>query len=114
MTSVNTKLSIFFVLSITATTSIAGSGFIETIQTPDAERPCYFFKLKNVFEADPIVKDNPWFAIAKSHKGYKEIVSTIITAFSLKKQVIVGTTGAVATSCEHAEVSYVRVEDEPI
>lgn len=112
----NIKLTIFFALSITTTISIAGTrtGFIEAIQTPD-ERPCYFFTLKNVSEADPTIAKSPWFAIAKSHKGYKEVVSTIITAFALKKQVTVGTTGTGATSCDElAEVSYVNVQDEPI
>ncbi len=110
----NTRVLILVALSIAPVTSLAvGVGFIETIQAPD-ERPCYFFKLKGVQEASPVVKGSPWFAVAKTHQGYKEIVATVLTAFALKKQVYIGTTGAIAASCEHAEVSYVRVEDEPV
>src|SRR5687767_8704333 len=43
---------------------------VAAFHAPDT-RDCSFFQLVGVSEADPAVPGNPWFAVPKSHMGYK-------------------------------------------
>jgi hypothetical protein len=76
---------------------------VALIGSPD-DRPCLFFMLRDGAEADAVVPGNSWFAVPKTHNGYKEIVSILITAHLSGKVVNVYTTGAVAAGCSQAEV----------
>jgi hypothetical protein len=63
-----------------------------------------FFQLSGVSEADPAAP-NVWFAVPKTHAGFKEIVAMLLAARMSGALVSVSTTGAVA--CGHAAVSAV-------
>jgi len=76
-----------------------------TIHSPDS-RPCTFFKLKSVAEADSSVPTNPWFAVPTAHNGHDVIVSMLLAAFMSGKKVNVSTTGGV--ECGHAAISNVH------
>lgn len=73
---------------------------IEITQTPDSARPCVFFKLSGVSEADPVNANNPWFSIPVEEK---EQISFLLAARMANKTVTVYTTGQLA--CGHAEVN---------
>lgn len=77
-------------------------GIVVQIANPD-DRPCIFFRLSGVAEADPVLPGQPWFAVPKTHGGYKEIVATLMIARSTQDPIYqVLTSGAVA--CGYAEV----------
>lgn len=78
---------------------------VAVFHSPD-ERPCTFFRLTGVAEADPVVADNPWFTIPQNHIGYKEITSVLLAARTAGKTVTVATTGT--TACGHAAVHHVE------
>ena len=69
-------------------------------------RPCTFFQLQGVAEADPVNPNNPWFAVPNDHIGYDEIVSMLITATTSQRQITVATNGNLA--CGHARVFQLR------
>jgi len=75
---------------------------VSVVHSPDS-RECIFFQLDGVAEADPISPGNPWFAVPKTHNGYKEIVAALLmlrtTGAPLQQ---VTTSGALA--CGHAAV----------
>lgn len=77
------------------------SNEIETIQSADS-RPCSFFRLKGVTEADSVVPNNPWFAVPITHHDYNVIASILLTAYTTGALVGVTTTGGI--QCGHAEV----------
>lgn len=74
---------------------------VATVHSPDA-RECVFFLLTGVAEADPVVPGSSWFAVSKTHAGFKEIVSILLMARVTKEPVSVVTSGAAA--CGHAAV----------
>lgn len=75
---------------------------VAVLQSPDT-RECVFFKLTGVTEADPIAPGISWFAVPKTHVGYKEIVATLMLARAAGKPLtVVETSGALA--CGHAAV----------
>jgi len=78
---------------------------VKTVLSPDS-RPCSFFLLNGVTEADSVVPNNGWFAVPISHSGHDVIISILLTAFTTGKPVNVSTTGA--AQCGHAEVSSVH------
>jgi len=77
---------------------------VAVFHSPDS-RPCTFFTLTGVAEADPVVAGNPWFSIPQTHIGYKEIISVLLAARTVGKTVTVGTAGTMA--CGHAAVQSV-------
>lgn len=79
---------------------------VSAIHSPDS-RPCTFFKLNGVTDADSATPGNPWFAVPQTHLGYDEILSMLITAYTTQTQMSVVTSGL---SCGHASVSYVIYE----
>ena len=76
---------------------------VEVVHSPDT-RECVFFRLTGVTQADPVTPGVSWFAVPKTHAGYKEIVAILLQARATGAPLQhVATTGAVA--CGHAEVS---------
>jgi len=72
-------------------------------------RPCLFFKLVGVAEADPVVAGQWWFTVPRTHTAYREILNLLVTARVATLPVSVTTTGNIV--CDgHAEVSQVRLE----
>ena len=75
---------------------------VSVVHSPDT-RECIFFQLDGVAEADPIAPGNPWFAVPKTHNGYKEIVATLLMARATGAPLQqVTTSGALA--CGHSAV----------
>lgn len=69
---------------------------------PDT-RECTFFQLSGVVESDPVTPGNPWFAISKTHAGYKELIAILLLARATGMPLThVTTSGALA--CDQAEV----------
>jgi len=66
---------------------------------PPDSRPCAFFTLDGVAEADPVSPGNPWFALPQSAAGYKEAYSLLLAAALSGKTVRVFTTGATISTC---------------
>jgi len=76
-----------------------------TVFSPDSSRPCLFFQMDGVSEADPIVAASPWFAVPMSHNGYNLIQAMLLTLFTAGKNLNIKTTGG--TACGFAEVDSV-------
>jgi putative transposase len=76
---------------------------VDTIRSPDG-RPCTFFTLVGVGQADPVVANSPWFVISQSAVGYKEMLAMLITAKSTGRPVYLSTTGKTVAACGQAEV----------
>lgn len=75
---------------------------VVALHSPDS-RDCSFFMLSGVNEAHPAVPGSPWFAISKSHQGYKEIVAMLLIARTTGRALNhVGLSGAIV--CGHAAV----------
>jgi len=95
---------VIVVLSATTEAAKAAAthtGNIAIVHNPDS-RPCLFFQVSGVNEADPIVPGNPWFSVPQTHTGYKEIVATLLVARINGQSITVGTNGDVV--CGHAAV----------
>jgi hypothetical protein len=89
--------------SITTTAASHINKTVEVFHGPDT-RECAFFRLIGVSEADPATPGVPWFAVPKTHPGYREIVAILLQARATGAPLQhVATTGAVV--CGHAEVS---------
>ena len=79
---------------------------VKTIHSPDT-RPCTFFQLKGVNQADPITPSNGWFSVPLDTNGRHDvIVSMLLTAFTTTKPINVATTGS--KQCGHAEVANIN------
>ena len=65
---------------------------------------CYFFKLADVTESDPVTPNSPWFAILRTQANAKEMYTMLITARTtgtpLQRVITNGT-----IVCGHAQVS---------
>ncbi len=79
---------------------------VSVVHSPD-HRECAFFMLDGVAEPDPVAAGNVWFAVPKSHGGYKEIMAMLMLARVAGRQVHVTTTGSV--SCGGAAVGAVQL-----
>jgi hypothetical protein len=76
---------------------------VSVVHSPDS-RECIFFQLDGVAEADPASAANPWFAVPKTHNGYKEIVAALLLVRATGAPVQqVTTSGALA--CGHPAVA---------
>src|SRR5262249_15344953 len=82
---------------------------IGTVQSPEPNRDCFFFTLVGVTKAEPQVNptqlNDPWFAVPRTHLGFREILAIVLTASSLVRSVEVLTTGSAA--CGEAGVNRV-------
>lgn len=77
------------------------------INAPD-HRPCTFVRLQGVTVADPVTPGSPWLALPKTHLGYYESFSMLVTAFTDQIPVTVFTTGNI--ECGHAEIWRIKYE----
>lgn len=86
-----------------------GSGYpVGTIRSPDG-RPCTFFTLVGVNQADPAVPNSPWFVISQSAVGYKEMLTLLLSAKMTGKPVYLSTSGNLVAACGQAEVIVVMM-----
>jgi hypothetical protein len=69
---------------------------ITTIEPPQATTDCLYFQLAGVGEADPLTPNNPWFAMPRSHPGFREIYAMILMTKATGMEVVVRTTGSLA------------------
>lgn len=72
----------------------------------DGTRPCTFFRLEGVTQADPAQPDE-WFAISRSHPAYAENVAVLLTAKVSKLLINVSTNGT--NQCGFAGVDNVTL-----
>lgn len=85
-----------------ATAAVHINKEVAVVHSPDT-RECVFFQLSGVTEADPSTPGVPWFAVPKTHVGYKEVFATLMLARATGRPLNhVATSGAVA--CGHAAV----------
>jgi hypothetical protein len=88
-------------------TSIAEAGPLQwdgktvaRLQPPDSNRDCVFFELSGVAQADSgVPTSGAWFAVPRSHYGFKEIYAMLLTAKAMNLPITVGTTGLAAAGC---------------
>lgn len=72
-------------------------------------RPCAFFTLSGVSQADPAAPGG-WFGLPKAHSQYKETFALLLSAKLAGKTVYVVTAGGISSSCGVAEVLSVSLE----
>lgn len=65
----------------------------------DATRPCAFFRLEGVAEADPVTPGSMWFAVPRAHAGYTELFAMLLTAKAANLPVTIKTNGTSSTAC---------------
>jgi hypothetical protein len=70
-------------------------------------RPCVFFTLTGVGDADPEVVHSPYFALAKAHASYAELNALLLTARATGRPLTVITSGSLA--CGHASVALISM-----
>jgi hypothetical protein len=75
------------------------SGSINRLVPPDA-RPCAFFSLSGVAQADPVLPGQPWIAIRQSQNGFKEIYAMLLAAIHSGVPITVATTGVAVAECD--------------
>lgn len=77
----------------------------------DDYRPCAFFRLEGVGEADPVKPGAPWFAVPRTHPAFNEIFALLLTAKATNLPVTISTAGTSATSCnDFATVKFVFID----
>jgi hypothetical protein len=86
--------------------AIHSSRLVIELHSPD-NRPCAFFRLVGVSQADPVTPNNPWFSVPTNHLGYDVIIDSLRAAILHDKRVTVYTTGGV--KCGHASVLRLRL-----
>jgi hypothetical protein len=111
------KLAIFVALASSVITqglhAASWSGYqIAQLEAPDPARPCLFFTLVGVPQADPAFPNDPWFAISENQSGYWEIYGMLLLAKSKGLGVAITTSGqAAAPECDnlgnHVGVNYI-------
>lgn len=62
-------------------------------------RPCIFFQLVGVTQADPVVPTNPWFALSTSNPMFQQISAMLLTAKATQGRVDIITTGTGDPAC---------------
>jgi hypothetical protein len=70
-------------------------------------RPCTFFQLQGVSEADTATP-GPWFSVPATNPNYQIIVSALFTAKATQARVSVHTDGTL--SCGHSTANVVALE----
>ena len=82
------------------------------IQSPASTADCLWFTLSGVPQADPILPNNPWFAIPRTQNGFGELYAMLLSAKLSGSTVWVSTTGAAAGGAcgGYAGVSWVVLQ----
>jgi hypothetical protein len=78
--------------------AMSGQNYTATIaalQPPSSYQDCVFFTLVGIPQADPIVPNNPWFALSRTQIGYTEMYAALLAAKLSGSTLNVVTTGAV-------------------
>jgi len=57
-----------------------GPAIVTIVVPPDAARPCAFFQLQGVLQADPAFPNQPWFAIPMTNVGFHEEYALLLSA----------------------------------
>ena len=70
-------------------------------------RPCLFFTLQGVAQADPVHPSAAHFAVSTDHPNYATMVSILLSAKMGRASVTVSTTGSLA--CSHPAVDGIAV-----
>jgi hypothetical protein len=73
------------------------------------ERPCTFFILEGVSQADAVVPGSEWFAMSDQHPAKETLNAMLLSAKISRQKVTVSTSGAIA--CGHAAVSTIALPD---
>ncbi len=100
-------------LTAPAVQAVSWSGYqIAQFEAPDPARPCLFFTLVGVSQADPAFPNDPWFAISENQSGYWEIYGMLLSAKTKGIAVTITTSGgAAAPECvnqgSHVGVNYI-------
>jgi hypothetical protein len=69
-------------------------------------RPCAFFQLGGVGQADPVSPSNPWLSIGTTDPNYQVLVSMMMTAKAGNLPVTVVTDGTLACGNAHIQGLY--------
>jgi hypothetical protein len=75
------------------------TGEVQGLVPPDT-RPCVFFSIAGVSQADPVMPGWPWIALRKSHASFKEIYAFLLAAKHSGEPVTVSTTGTAVSECD--------------
>ena len=78
---------------------------VSVVFPADATRPCAFFQLQGVTQADPAVP-GPWFSIPTTNVGFHEQYALLLSAAFNNHPIFVGTNGQAA--CGFAQVVYMQ------
>jgi hypothetical protein len=73
-------------------------------------RPCIFFTLQEVDLADPVVPTGGWFALPRSHPGFKETYALLVAAKLTQSPLFVATSGVLVAGCGHVGVDAVVLQ----
>jgi hypothetical protein len=78
---------------------------VALFSSPTPTSDCLYFTLQGVPQADPGVPNQPWFAVPRTHQGFKEIAMIVAMAKASERSITVrtGTTFA----CGFISVDYV-------
>jgi hypothetical protein len=82
--------------ALTPTPSSAAQFYTSTIgqlQAPSFNQDCIWFTLTGVAQADPIVPNSPWLALARTQTGFNEIYAMLLATKMSGATVAILTTG---------------------
>lgn len=66
---------------------------VSLVHSPTMGHECVFFLLAGVAQADPAAPGVAWFAVHKTHPGFKELTAILVSARLTKERVTVYTNG---------------------
>ena len=81
-------------------------GTVRDLTGPSEDKECVGFVLDGVAEAHPSVPGRGYFAISKTHPGYKEITAMLIAAKIAGTRVQVGTSLTDLSVCGSISINY--------
>jgi hypothetical protein len=75
------------------------TGQVQGLATPDS-RPCVFFSIAGVTQADPVRPGSPWVVVRQSQNGFKELYALLLAAKHTGAPVTVTTNGTAVAECD--------------
>jgi hypothetical protein len=82
------------------------TGQVEGLLPPD-HRPCIFFSIAGVPQADPVRPGSRWVAVRQSQNGFKELYALLLAAKHAGAPVTVTTNGTQVPECDgHVGLTY--------
>jgi hypothetical protein len=85
---------------------------ITKLQPPSNGQDCVFFELSGVSQADPVVPNNPWFALPRTQTGFEEVYAALLSAkvsgATIQVQTTGGTAGGACTT--YAAISWIILQ----